>query len=347
MKKQILFTIPAFLFSLVSYSYDIEVANADGVTIYYEYINDSTELGVTGPGIHSDRYMGKIVIPEEVTYGDKTYKVTDIGNDAFNGCSGLTSITIPNSVTSIGHGAFGGCTGLTSVTIPKSVKYIAVGAFGSCSSLQKVIVPDIAAWCGIEFGYDTSNPLVYAHHLFSDDNTEIKDLVIPNGVTSIGDCAFWGCSGLTSIEIPNSVTNIGTHAFDGCSGLTSITIPNSVTSIEARAFYGVDFLIVISLIENPFNINGINGTTSQRVSTFSKNTFNNATLYVPKVTIDKYKATEGWKDFKKIVEGVPAGINSILLDSNKNIPMYDLNGRPVSNPQKGINIIDGKKVMVK
>ena len=168
--------------------------------------------------------------------------VTTIGERAFEGCSGLTSITIPNSVTSIGTYAFDGCSGITSITIPNSVTSIGNKAFNSCLGLTKVIVSDIAAWCKISFE-DTdvynpcyANPLSYAHHLYCDENTEITDLVIPNSVTSIGEFAFDGCSGLTSITIPNSVTSIGNDAFSGCSGMTSITIPNSVTSIGGSAF---------------------------------------------------------------------------------------------------------------
>ena len=131
----------------------------------------------------------------------------------------------------------------------------------------------------------------------------LTSITIGNSVTSIGADAFNGCKGLTSITIPNSVTSIGAEAFYECSGLTSVTIGNSVTSIGGSAFDGVDIPTVISLIENPSTITG--KTSSTR--TFTQNTFNNATLYVPKGTIDKYKSTEGWKDFLFIEEGTGGG----------------------------------------
>jgi len=109
MKKQLLL-LAMILLPLVASAHDIEVKNADGVTIYYNYINDGTELEVTFRGSHfsdySNEYQGNVVIPEEVTYMNRTRKVTSIGNNAFRYCSGLTSVTIPNSVTSIGNNAF-------------------------------------------------------------------------------------------------------------------------------------------------------------------------------------------------------------------------------------------------
>ena len=323
MKKQLLL-FAMILLPLVASAHDIEVKNADGVFIYYNYINNGTELEVTFRGSsyndYSNEYQGNVVIPEEVTYMNRTRKVTSIGSRAFRQCSYLTSIDIPNSVTSIENQAFLNCSSLTSVTIPNSVTSIGSSAFSSCSGLKKVIVKDIAAWCGIKFEVDDSNPLYYAKHIYSDEDTEITNLIIPNSVTSIGNYAFYNCSGLTSVTIGSGVTSIGNYAFDG-----------------------VDIPTVISLIENPFKITG----KTSDLRTFTQNTFNNATLYVPKGTIDKYKATEGWKDFLFIEEGIPSGINAVKKTKNNNTIIYNLNGVRQSEPKKGINIINGKKVVIK
>ena len=168
--------------------------------------------------------------------------VTSIGQSAFSGCSGLTSVTIGNSVTSIGDYAFRGCSGLTNVTIPNSVTSIANGAFRGCSSLTSI---------SVETGntkYDSRNN---CNAIIETASNKLivgcKNTTIPNSVTSIGNYAFYGCSGLTSATIGNSVTSIGNDAFNGCSGLTSVTIGNSVTSIGDWAFINCSGLTSVTI----------------------------------------------------------------------------------------------------
>ncbi len=129
------------------------------------------------------------------------------------------------------------------MTIGNSVTSIGSSAFNECKWLTSVHISDLAAWCKISFA---DNPLYYAHHLFL-NGEEVKDLVIPNSVTSIGQSAFRDCSGLTSVTIPGSVTSIGGDAFESCSGLTSVTIPNSVTSIGSEAFWDCSGLTSVTI----------------------------------------------------------------------------------------------------
>ena len=192
--------------------------------------------------------------------------VTSIGSSAFSYCSGLTSVTIGNSVTSIGEDAFKGCSGLTSVTIGNSVTSIGGWAFDGCSGLKSVYITDVAKWCGIKFNNYFANPLYYAHNLYLNGKL-VTDLVIPDGVTSVGDDAFYGCSGLTSVTIGNSVTSIGNWAFYNCSGLTSVTIGNSVTSIGKYAFYYCSGLTSVTIPNSVTSIGlyafeGCSGLTS-------------------------------------------------------------------------------------
>lgn len=172
--------------------------------------------------------------------------VTDIYNSAFAGCSNLTSITIPSSVTHIYEYAFSNCSNLTTIAIPNSVTQIGDKAFNGCFNLTSVHITDLAAWCNISFGIYESNPLSLAHHLFL-NNEEIKDLVIPDGITEIKSYAFKDCSGLNSVTIPNSVTTISDFAFNGCSGITSLNISDNVVTIGNGAFNGCSGLSSVTI----------------------------------------------------------------------------------------------------
>ncbi len=162
--------------------------------------------------------------------------VTSIGNRAFWGCTGLTSATIPDSVTSIDSYAFSDCTGLTSITIPNSVTSIGDYAFLGCTSLTSITVKEgnpkySSDEYGVLFNKDKTMLIQYPI-----GNTRTS-YTIPDSVTSIGERAFYSCTGLTSVTIPDSVTSIGGSAFRYCTGLTSVTIGNSVTGIDRYAFY--------------------------------------------------------------------------------------------------------------
>ena len=228
MKKVFLSTLLLALPMLAS-AYDIAVKNADGVTIYYNYVNNGTGLEVTfkfnygGTDEINTCFSGDVNIPEEVTYMSRTRKVTSIGDYAFLNCKGLTSVTIPNSVISIEKQAFYDCSGLTSVTIPNSVTTIGNNAFAGCSGLTSV--------------------------------------TIPNSVTTIGNNAFAGCSGLNSIKVESENTIYDSR--DNCNaiidtkfntliaGSMNTTIPNSVTTIgeynqEIKGETNVEIIPVIA-----------------------------------------------------------------------------------------------------
>ena len=226
------------MIGLTASAHDIEVKNGDDVTIYYNFINDNTELEVTFRGSshksYSDRYTGNVVIPESVTYNSNTYSVTSIGIYAFFGCSELTYVTIGNSVTSIGGSAFYSCSGLTSVTIGNSVTNIGSSAFYGCKELTSVTIPNSVTSIG--------SAAFSASGLIS--------VTIPNSVTSIGSIAFGECSDLASVTISNGVTSIGYKAFRECKALTSVTIPNSVTDIEKEAFSGCSNLTSVTIDSN-------------------------------------------------------------------------------------------------
>ena len=259
MKKNLLLTLVALLCVVHAQAYDY--FRSEGICYV---ITSETTIKVTKLGFNGEKYSGTIIIPAEVSYSGIRYSVTSIGAYAFNGCKGLTSVTIPNSVTSIENYAFSGCRGLTSVTIGSSVTTIGEYAFSDCTGLTSVTIPNSVTSIGDD---------AFSHC------TGLTSITIGNGVTSIGDYAFRGCTALssvvwnakkcvavpfyskkitsftfgdkvesipnglcsgmeklTSITIPNSVTSIGVWAFFGCTSLTSVTIGNGVTSIGSEAF---------------------------------------------------------------------------------------------------------------
>ena len=219
----------ALLMPATATAHDFEV---DG--IYYNILNDN-EVAVTFRGHffneYTEDYSGDIIIPATVTYDGSTYAVTAIGDDTFENCTALTSISIPNSVAAIGLGAFYHCSVLTSITVASdNPKY---DSRDNCNALIETESNTLIVGC-----FDTVIPnsvTAIGNEAFS-HRSALTSINIPSSVTSIGRGAFQGCSALTSIDIPNSVTTIGNYAFFECSALTSLFLPSSVTSIGMRAF---------------------------------------------------------------------------------------------------------------
>ena len=371
MKRKLLTTLTAALIALSAWAYDVQI---DG--IYYKLNSEDMTASVT---CGSNNYQGDITIPASVTYSNVTYSVISIGNNAFNYCTDLTSITIPNSVTTIGGSAFADCSGLTSIDIPSSVTSIGDYAFLGCSGLMSIIV---------EAGntkYDSRedcNALIETA-----TNTIIagcQTTIIPNSVTSIGEAAFAYCSGLTSIDIPNSVNSIGDYAFEYCSGLASITISNSVTSIGYAAFaycsgltnitignsvssigdWAFGYCTALTSVTIPSSVTSIgewafgdctaltdiyalrtdpaeyNCDVSAFYDFYYYSVHYSATLHVPAGCKETYQAIEPWSYFSNIVEEDFSSIEAPALKPASAAPTYyNLHGQRIAQPQSGQTVI--------
>ena len=353
----------------------------------YEIRKATVKYGITSIGESAFlgcRGMTELTLPNSVTsIGDSAFEgcsgltelilpssVTSIGDYAFYGCSGLTELILPNSVTSIGDGAFLGCSGLTELTLPNSLTEIGKYAFRGCSGLTELILPNSVTSIGesafsgcsglekiaVESGNscydsrDNCNSIIE-----TETNTLIagcKNSVIPNSVTSIGNSAFcgcsglteltlpdnihfiegeafMGCSGLTELTLPNSVKSIGDRAFAYCSGLTELTLPNSVTSIGNCAFGGCSGLTELTL---PNSITSIGDYAFAYCSDLSKITSlaeippmcgrevfdgvnkTNCELIVPIMSVTAYKQAEVWNEFSNI-SGL-SGVEDTVADGN-------------------------------
>ena len=277
--------------------------------IYYLFTGANAKVTYDVNGTNNvTAYTGDIVIPETVTYQGITYTVTEIGNWAFQYCTNLTSLKLPNSITTFGDHAFFNYTNLTSFEIPNSISTVGMYAFSECSALESISIPNSVTSIGVKA---------------FEKCTSLASLTLPESVVSIGNDAFNGCTSLASVDIPSSVKSVGARAFSGCSSLASVTLPYGVETIGGGAFSLCSSLTAVSIPSSVTSIgnaafgDGSTNLTTVKVNiasplTITSSTFfnrANATLYVPKGSKVAYQNAQYWREFKNIVEIIKGDVN--------------------------------------
>ena len=334
MKKELLLSMLMVMMPLMVNAYDAEI---DG--IYYNFSGDEAEVTyqqrVGENQIPMSDYSGLVVIPTSVDYDGKTYSVTAIGDSAFYACYNVTSVTMPKGLTRIGEYAFCDCVKLSDINFPEGLSTIGKNAFERCQMLKDIVIPRsvtnigdyIFLYCEyinsikVEEGntvYDSrndcnaiietaANRLIRGCHntIIPEDITSISayafegcqrltSVTIPKGVTTIEEGTFYFCTNLKSVIIPEGVTSIQRIGFLSCINMESVSIPSSMTYIGEGAFAGCDYLKDVYCYAEQVP------ETEDHV--FLYDPVYKATLHVPAGSVEKYKATEPWKDFGIIVE---------------------------------------------
>jgi hypothetical protein len=238
--------------------------------------------------------------------------------------SSLDVYEIPTTVNTIDEYAFSKCRGLTSITIPDGVKQINDCLFEECSSLATVNIPNGSTYIGKYAFYGCDS---------------LKTITIPNTVTYIGKDAFSDCKHLVSANLPTEIKYLGEYAF-AYTNITSINIPLGLDSLEDSFYECKKLKTIWNYNPKPIKLRDFSGT--------DKST---CILYVPKGSLNAYTEAEGWSDFRKIVEFDASGINDVKMNKTV-VSRYDLNGRKLSAPSHGINLLkysDGttQKVILK
>lgn len=306
-----------FVFTMLPMLAFSEIVEIDGICYNLLPKGNAAEVAAKSGG-----YSGDITIPGTITYNDEIYKVTSIANSAFRGAR-VNSVNLPNSITYIGEWAFYGCS-FTTFIMPNSVKSTGIYAFSGCSNLKIITLSNqlnsisgyVLAGCNNLVSIDIPESVTSIGYLSFGDCTALKTIEIPNSVTEISACAFEGCSKLLSISLSKEITYIGGYSFYGCTNLNNVSIPDKVSSVGGYAFHGCSNLesIVLGSNMNYLDDNAFSSCAklkdvycyaltppSIKEKTFEGSYPEYITLHVPAASIESYRSTEPWSQFKAIV----------------------------------------------
>ncbi|MDE7411369.1 MAG: leucine-rich repeat domain-containing protein [Paramuribaculum sp.] len=329
---------------------DISLKLPEGVSVV-NYSEDDVYFRANGLIFNNDQSH---LICAPISFGgDYSIRTitTAIGPYAFAGCSGLTSVTIPQSVTTIGNVAFEGCSALNAVEIPSSVTEIGDSLFANCSGMKSVTIPNTIATIG--------------SHSFSGCRS-LTEVTIPESVCVIGDSAFSDCQAMAKLTLGENVETIGKSAFSGCSSVVSLNVPHSVKTLDDNAFYNCSGLTTIRLNDGITNFgNNVWGlckavkdveykaekpvTASNTI--FDPVAYDEATLHVPSGSVNTYMSAVPWNYFLEITDkAITSSIDDINDDSStdkidytKPYEVYDLQGICVASSvdalEEGIYIV--------
>lgn len=300
-------------------------------------------------GIGSSAFSGSglttVTLPNSLTYlGDYAFSgckdlasisigtgITEIPYNCFTGCNALTSVDLPEHVTSIGGGAYSYCNGLVSITLPDHIQTVGASAFASCSNLEEVVIPDNVTTLGTgAFQYDG----------------KLKYVQIGKGITTLEKDLFNSCESLSSVELSEGLTAVKAFVFENCSSLKTVTFPSTLTTLSESTSFGWSPESLYFLGTQPAT--GERSTDEPFYGLYDK-----TKVYVPESAFDDYKHSTVFEKFfeeDNLLTFSTTGINTVKDSRIVPVMWFDLSGRQLSAPQKGINIVkmsDGslRKVM--
>lgn len=266
-------------------------------------------------------------------------KVKDIDNAFVNNTEITHFLEFEHfGVTSLKRAkGFNGCTSLKSISIPSTLRSVEYQSFLNCTNLEKVVISDMEAWLIIDFSYEIDNPISYAHHIYSDENTLLTTLAIPSTITKLGRRCLSGWKDITSIVIPNNIISVGTGVFTSCTSLSSVIFSDNMTTIPSQMLLACAFSGVfdvpegitsveqqwiwdnknITRLELPSTITsigslGIHYTTGNKtivikaveppIYTNSRSYIGNSTkIYVPDESVEVYKTSQYWSNLEDLI----------------------------------------------